>query len=63
MKRLYSYYKDDFALIYESYKAFVSNAINERFTDYLQMINDEQDEKALKKLKVVEVRLLRDLVS
>ena len=53
IKKLYTYYKDDFALIYSLYKEYVSGVINEYFSDYIKQIEEEKDEKLQKKLKIV----------
>lgn len=53
IKKLYTYYKDDFALIYNLYKEYVSGVINEYFSDYIKQIEEEKDEKLQKKLKIV----------
>lgn len=53
IKRLYTLYRDDFVTIYEKYKSVVAAAINDRFDEYVKLINDEQDEKVQKRLKVV----------
>ena len=53
IKKLYTNYKDDFSGIYEAFKSHITGIINERFTEYVKMINEETDEKQQRKLKVV----------
>jgi hypothetical protein len=59
IKKLYSWYNDDLNTLYNLYKNFVSAAINDIFSDYIKQINDEQDEKAKRKLQIVEVTYSR----
>lgn len=57
IKRLYTQYRDDITIIYDCFRRHIAAVINERFAAYIKQINDEQDEKIVKKLKVVGLRI------
>ena len=54
IKKLFTLYKDDFNLVYDCYKQFVNNNINDRITEYISLIEHETDEKLKRKLTEVE---------